>query len=62
MRQQLLAFLVSFSVFFSTMLLADELKLKADAPSLYLVKSGDTYGILLVCIYNIPGYGRVYGS
>lgn len=42
MRQQLLAFLVSFSVFFSTMLLADELKLKADAPSLYLVKSGDT--------------------
>jgi len=42
MRQQLLAFLVSFSVFFSTMLLAHELKLKADAPSLYLVKSGDT--------------------
>lgn len=42
MRQQFLAILVSFSVFFSTMLQADELKLKADAPSLYLVKSGDT--------------------
>lgn len=42
MRQQLLAILVSFSVFFSTILLADELKLKADAPTLYQVKAGDT--------------------
>lgn len=42
MRQQLLAILISFSVFFSALLLADELKLKADAPTLYLVKSGDT--------------------
>lgn len=42
MRQRLLAILISFSVFFSALLLADELKLKADAPTLYLVKSGDT--------------------
>lgn len=42
MRQQLLAILVSFSVFFGTILLADELKLKADAPTLYQVKAGDT--------------------
>jgi hypothetical protein len=42
MRQQLLAFLVSFSVFFSIDLVADELKLKVDAPTLYLVKAGDT--------------------
>ncbi|MBY0418346.1 MAG: LysM peptidoglycan-binding domain-containing protein [Pararheinheimera sp.] len=42
MRQQLLAILVSFSVLFSTILLADELKLKADAPILYQVKAGDT--------------------
>ena len=42
MRQQLLAILVSFSVFFSTILVADELKLKADAPVLYQVKVGDT--------------------
>jgi hypothetical protein len=42
MRQQLLAILVSFSVFFSTILVADELKLKADAPTLYQVKAGDT--------------------
>ncbi|MBU0914166.1 MAG: LysM peptidoglycan-binding domain-containing protein [Gammaproteobacteria bacterium] len=42
MRQQLLAILVSFSVFFSPILLADELKLKADAPTLYQVKAGDT--------------------
>lgn len=42
MRQQLLAFLVSFSVFFSIDLVADELKLKVDAPTLYVVKTGDT--------------------
>lgn len=42
MRQQLLAILVSFSVFFSMDLVADELKLKADAPTLYQVKAGDT--------------------
>ncbi len=42
MRQQLLAILVSVSVFFSSVLLADELKLKADAPTLYVVKRGDT--------------------
>lgn len=42
MRQRLLAILVGFSVFFSTVLLADELKLKADAPTLYVVKRGDT--------------------
>lgn len=42
MRQQLLAILVSFSVFFCTNPLADELKIKADAPTLYQVKAGDT--------------------
>jgi LysM repeat protein len=42
MRQRLLAFLVSFSIFFSVDLVADELKLKADAPTLYQVKAGDT--------------------
>lgn len=42
MRQLLLAILVSLSVFFSTILWADELKLKADAPSFYVVKTGDT--------------------
>jgi hypothetical protein len=42
MRQRLLAFLVSFSIFFNVDLVADELKLKADAPTLYQVKAGDT--------------------
>jgi hypothetical protein len=42
MRQLLLAILVSLSVFFSTILWADGLKLKADAPSFYVVKTGDT--------------------
>lgn len=42
MRPLLLAILVSVSVFFSTSLRADELKLKADAPSFYVVKTGDT--------------------
>lgn len=42
MRQRLLAFLVSFLMFFNVDLVADELKLKADAPTLYQVKTGDT--------------------
>lgn len=42
MRQQLLAILLCFSVVYSLDLVADELKLKADAPALYQVKAGDT--------------------
>jgi hypothetical protein len=42
MRQQLLAILLSFSAVFGSDLVADELKLKADAPGLYQVKAGDT--------------------
>lgn len=42
MRQQLLAILLCFSVVYSLDLVADELKLRADAPALYQVKAGDT--------------------
>lgn len=47
MRQQLLTILVNFSMFFSTILLADELKLKADASTLYQAQPAGTAGLHL---------------